>query len=68
MTTRFLFVGERRSPIAIKMNVTWENGRLAAKQLFDALSSCGISGEKQIFVNLFVGQKGCKINREIIGH
>lgn len=32
-----LFVGERRSKTAKRMDVRWESGRLAAKQLFDAL-------------------------------
>lgn len=32
-----VFVGERRSPAAIRMGVRWPDGRLAAKQLFDAL-------------------------------
>lgn len=29
-----MFVGERRSQSAIRMDVPWEDGRLAAKQLF----------------------------------
>ena len=28
----YLFVGEKRSELAIKMGVTWKDGRLAAKQ------------------------------------
>lgn len=35
--SQFLFVGERPSPKAATMGVTWRDGRLAAKQLFDAL-------------------------------
>jgi len=50
---KYLFVGEERSELAINMGVTWEDGRLAAKQLFDALDYCGIdSGECQ-FTNMF---------------
>ena len=36
-----LFVGEERSQKAIEMNVRWEDGRLAGKQLFDALRTNG---------------------------
>lgn len=50
---RFLFVGEKRSNLAIKMKVTWKDGNLAAKQLFDALNHCGIDPKQQEFVNLF---------------
>ena len=38
---KILFVGENRSHLAKKMNVTWKDGRLAAKQLFDALDAIG---------------------------
>lgn len=48
-----LFVGEKRSQLAIKMGVTWEDGRLAAKQLFDALEACDIDPQKQKFCNWF---------------
>lgn len=51
--TKFLFVGERRSPLACSMGVTWESGRLAAKQLFDALESCGIPFKDCSFENWF---------------
>ncbi len=46
-----LFVGERRSPAAIRMDVRWQDGRLAAKQLFDALSGVGIDPGKCQFLN-----------------
>jgi hypothetical protein len=49
----FLFVGEERSELAKTRNVRWEDGALAAKQLFDALRSCGIDPEQQQFTNLF---------------
>lgn len=48
-----LFVGEERSELAKKMGVTWEDGRLAAKQLFDALNYCGIDPTKVDFRNYF---------------
>jgi len=37
-----LFVGEKRSDTAKRMGVTWEDGRLATKQLFDALRDNGV--------------------------
>jgi hypothetical protein len=40
---RYLFVGEKRSPTAIRMGVTWEDGRLCAKNLHEALLACGIA-------------------------
>lgn len=53
MTQRFLFIGERPSALAHKMQVNWTNGRLAAKQLFDALLACGLDPARQRFINLF---------------
>jgi hypothetical protein len=53
MANKFLFIGEKRSDLAIKMNVRWEDGRLAAKQLFDALFFCGINPKHCKFINLF---------------
>lgn len=50
---KYLFIGEARSERAVKMNVRWEDGRLAAKQLFDALDHCGIDKSKCKFINLF---------------
>lgn len=49
----YLFVGEERSPLAIKMNVTWADGRLSAKQLFDALRFIGVDPAECDFMNLF---------------
>ncbi len=50
---RILFVGEERSPTAIERGWTWESGRLAAKQLFDALSACDIDPARCRFANWF---------------
>ncbi len=56
---RYLFVGEKRSDLAIKMGVTWRDGRLAAKQLFDALEANGIKPLEHEFTNWFeYGNKG----------
>ena len=52
-----LFVGEERSELAIKMGVTWKDGRLAAKQLFDALKYCGLDPESCEFANWFERDK-----------
>ena len=48
-----LFVGESRSSRAKELNVRWEDGALAAKQLFDALNTCGINPHLCSFTNLF---------------
>lgn len=50
---RFVFVGEKRSKRAILMGVTWENGRLAAKTLHDALRAVGLDPVDQRFLNLY---------------
>lgn len=48
-----IFVGERRSPTARRKGWRWQDGRLAAKQLFDALRACGYDPARQEFVNAF---------------
>jgi len=53
MTARILFVGEERSPTAVARGWTWESGRLAAKQLFDALAVCGVDPAGCRFTNWF---------------
>jgi hypothetical protein len=50
---KYLFVGERRSDLAIKMNVTWVDKRLAAAQLVRALEPIGIKWEECDFCNVF---------------
>jgi hypothetical protein len=49
----FLFIGEKPSRTAFERGWTWENGQLAAKQLFDALAYSEIVTERCTFVNLF---------------
>ena len=56
--SKVLFVGENRSHLAKKMNVTWKDGRLAAKQLFDALDTIGFQRDACEFCNWFEGGKG----------
>jgi hypothetical protein len=48
-----LFVGEKKSPLAIKRGWSWKDGHLAAKQLFDALEACGINPHDCQFANWF---------------
>jgi hypothetical protein len=55
---KYLFVGEKRSERAKKMKVTLQDGRLAAKQLFDALKHCNIIPQEQAYCNWFEGGKG----------
>ena len=51
---RFLFVGERPSPTALAKGWRWKDGRLAGKQLFDALAACDIDPAAHRFDNLFM--------------
>ena len=50
---KYLFVGERQSHQAAKINATWQNGKLAAKQLHDALRMLNIEPMEQRYVNLW---------------
>ena len=50
---RFLFVGEERSPTAIRMGVTWKDKRLAAAHLSKAVEVLGIDWDKCTFLNVF---------------
>lgn len=58
VTTRYVFVGERRSAKAIAMGVTWYDGRLAAKTLHDALRAMGLVPLAQHYFNLFRDGEG----------
>lgn len=53
MSARFVFVGERRSPRARSLGVTWADGRLSGKTLFDALRAAGPEPGEHAYVNLF---------------
>lgn len=55
---KYLFVGERRSDRAKRLGVTLRDGRLAAKQLFDALKYCDIDPSLHDYCNWFEGGKG----------
>lgn len=48
-----LFVGERRSKRARRMRVRWQDGRLAAAQLFPALRAIGIDPESCLWANWY---------------
>lgn len=50
---QYLFVGERRSPLAIQRRVTWQDGKLAAKTLCEALSAAGIPRRNYEMLNLW---------------
>jgi hypothetical protein len=52
MKNSVLFVGEQRSPTAIRMGVTWLDRRLAAKQLFDAFDTLGVDPAQFRFCNV----------------
>ena len=53
MNKNFLFVGEERSPTAIKMGVTWKDRRLAAAHLSKATDALGIDWDSICFKNVF---------------
>lgn len=50
---RILFVGERKSKTASQRGWSWKDGRLAAKQLFDALDKISIDPKLCEFANAF---------------
>jgi hypothetical protein len=50
---KLLFVGERKSRTAEKRGWSWTDGRLAAKQLFDALVAIAIDPAACRFANAF---------------
>ena len=54
---QILFIGEEKSPTAIRKGWRWEDGRLAAKQLFDGLKGAEdiikVNPKECKFVNLF---------------
>jgi hypothetical protein len=58
---KIVFIGEERSETAKRMKVRWEDGRLAAKQLFDAFEVCGWSPAQCVFFNLFERGAGKKL-------
>jgi hypothetical protein len=49
----YLFVGEKRSATAIRMNVTWRDGRLCAKNLHEALAEAGVDLKRCEFTNAY---------------
>jgi hypothetical protein len=53
VSKRFLFIGEKPSPMADTKDRVWADGGLAAKQLFDGLRANDIDPEKCVFFNLF---------------
>jgi hypothetical protein len=53
VTHRYIFVGEEPSALARSRGWTWRHGRLAAKQLFEALEQAGLDPQRQSYSNLF---------------
>jgi hypothetical protein len=51
----FLFVGERPSPKAAAIGATWQNGRLSAKNLREAIAAAGYDPAEQEYLNLWCG-------------
>lgn len=50
---KYLFVGEKRSELAKKMNVTWIDKRLCAGHLSKAIENIGIDWNECAFINVF---------------
>ena len=50
---QYIFVGEKRSKRAKQLGLYWEDGGLAASQLFMALRALGIDPRKHTYVNWF---------------
>jgi hypothetical protein len=50
---RYLFVGERPSPLAARRGWQWTDGRVCARTLYRALAAVGISPADVGFVNLW---------------
>lgn len=53
MNRQIIFMGECRSYTAIKKGWSWQDGRLAAKPLFEALAALGIDPAMHLFYNAF---------------
>lgn len=49
----FIFVGERPSPRAIKLGITWQSAGLSGRTLFEALLAAGIVPQEQYYLNLY---------------
>lgn len=62
-----MFIGEERSSRAKENNWTWKDGRLAAKQLFDALQEIGIDPGEQEYLNLFEAGFENPNNLQVVG-
>ncbi len=50
---KYLFVGEKRSELAKKMNVTWVDRKFAAAHLLKAVENLGINWKECAFLNVF---------------
>jgi len=48
-----VFVGERRSGRAVRLGVTWLDGRLVGRTLHEAPRACGVDPAGAVFLNLF---------------
>ena len=53
MNRKYLFVGEERSPTAIRMGVTWRDKRLAAAHLSKAVEALGVKWCECAFLNVY---------------
>jgi hypothetical protein len=66
---KYLFVGEKRSETAKKMNVTWVDKRLCAGHLSKAVEAISIDWNECVFLNVFERElKKHQIEHEFIYH
>ena len=59
---RYVFVGEKRSRRAIELGASWENGRLCAKTLHEALRAMELDPKSQVYLNLYRDGDGWSVN------
>ena len=59
---QYVFVGEKRSRRAIELSASWEDGRLCAKTLHEALRAAGLDPRSQVFLNLYHDGDGWSVN------
>lgn len=52
----FLFVGERRSQMAVRRGYSWPDQRLSGRTLAEALAACSIALEQYTCINVYTDE------------
>jgi hypothetical protein len=63
---RFVFVREKRSARVVKLAVHSQHGRLSGKTLHDALRAVSIDAHAELYLNLFRGGDGLRVDRAVL--